>query len=111
MPSAYAQAQTAIPGAARLPAPHVLSDTAADPYPTTIEALLAGYRARLNEAIRLAIIDQKSIQATRRYNGGPPLLSCFVNDCVARLRDIDHDGTRYNWIEPFLPASRTWSMR
>jgi hypothetical protein len=96
VPSAYAQAPTAIPGAARLPAPNVLSDTSADPYPATIEALLAGYRARLNEAIRLAIIDQNALQATRRYNEGSPLLSCFVNDCLARVRDIDRGGARHN---------------
>jgi formate C-acetyltransferase len=66
----------------------------------TFETLLAQYRARLSAAIRQGVIDQNTLQATRRYNGGYPLLSCFVNDCLARGRDIDHGGARYNWIEP-----------
>ena len=48
------------------------------------------------------MIDQNTHQATRRYNGGFPLLSCFVNDCLARGTDIDHGGARYNWIEPYF---------
>jgi pyruvate-formate lyase len=66
----------------------------------TFEALLAVYRARLCGAIRQAVIGENTNQATRRYNGGFPLLSCFVNDCLARGLDIDHGGARYNWIEP-----------
>jgi trans-4-hydroxy-L-proline dehydratase len=100
VPSADSQAQAAIPGAARLPVPHVFSGSKADSHPATFEALLAAYRARLSEAIRLAVMDQNTLQATRRYNGGAPLLSCFVNDCLARGLDIDHGGARYNWIEP-----------
>ncbi|PKO23856.1 MAG: hypothetical protein CVU38_01930 [Chloroflexi bacterium HGW-Chloroflexi-1] len=68
--------------------------------PGTFDDLLARYRARLNAAIRAAVIADNVNQATRRYNGGFPLLSCFVNDCLARGRDIDHGGARYNWIEP-----------
>jgi formate C-acetyltransferase len=71
-----------------------------DPRPATFAALLEGYRARLAHAIRQGVIGQNIAQATRRYNGGFPLLSCFVNDCLARGRDIDHGGARYNWIEP-----------
>jgi pyruvate-formate lyase len=66
----------------------------------TFEELLDAYRERLAGAIRQAVIDENTNQATRRYNGGFPLLSCFVNDCLARGRDIDHGGARYNWIEP-----------
>jgi len=36
---------------------------------------------------------------SRAQNGGFPLLSPFVNDCLARGRDIDHGGARANWIE------------
>jgi formate C-acetyltransferase len=61
---------------------------------------LEGYRRRLSGAVRQAVIAENTNQATRRYNGGFPLLSCFVNDCLARGRDIDHGGARYNWIEP-----------
>jgi pyruvate-formate lyase len=68
--------------------------------PETFEALLAGYRRRLAAAVRQAAIEQNTIQATRRYNGGLPRLSCFVNDCLARGCDIDRGGARYNGIEP-----------
>lgn len=73
---------------------------AASSHPPTFEALLEEYRGRLREVIRQGAIEQNTAQATRRYNGGFPLLSCFVNDCLARGRDIDHGGARYNWIEP-----------
>jgi pyruvate-formate lyase len=69
-------------------------------HPPTFEALLAGYRQRLVQAVRQAVVVENTHQATRRYNGGFPLLSCFVNDCLARGCDIDHGGARYNWIEP-----------
>jgi len=68
--------------------------------PLTFEALLSEVRVRLQKAIRQAVIQENTNQATRRYNGGWPLLSCFVNDCLARGQDIDHGGARYNWIEP-----------
>jgi formate C-acetyltransferase len=86
--------------AGELPVPATVGADGRPPLPTTFDALLAGYRARLFGAIRQAVIDQNTLQATRRYNGGFPLLSCFVNDCLARGLDIDHGGARYNWIEP-----------
>jgi pyruvate-formate lyase len=67
---------------------------------SSFESLLDAYYARLREAIREGVIAQNTAQATRRYNGGFPLLSCFVNDCLARGKDIDHGGARHNWIEP-----------
>jgi formate C-acetyltransferase len=36
---------------------------------------------------------------SRANLGGFPLLSCFVNDCLARGKDIDRGGARANWIE------------
>jgi formate C-acetyltransferase len=36
----------------------------------------------------------------RSLHGGDPLVSCFVNDCLARGRDVDQGGARYNWIMP-----------
>ncbi len=75
-------------------------ESGAASYPPSFEALLDAYYARLRAAIRSGVIAQNTAQATRRYNGGFPLLSCFVNDCLARGTDIDHGGARYNWIEP-----------
>ena len=81
-------------------APGVSADGAGGQTPAAFDDLLGHYRARLADAIREAVIAENTGQATRRYNGGFPLLSCFVNDCLARGRDIDHGGARYNWIEP-----------
>ncbi|MCD6302304.1 MAG: hypothetical protein J7M15_02130 [Anaerolineae bacterium] len=66
----------------------------------SFEDLLEAYKNHLGEAIREAVIEQNTAQMTRYYHGGFPLLSCFVNDCLARGRDIDQGGARYNWIEP-----------
>ncbi len=66
----------------------------------SFEDLVEAYKNHLGEAIREAVIEQNTAQMTRYYHGGFPLLSCFVNDCLARGRDIDQGGARYNWIEP-----------
>ena len=92
-----------------LPAVEGTPHPAPSPQPATFEDLLAGYRRRLEQAVRQAVIAENTNQATRRYNGGFPLLSCFVNDCLARGRDIDHGGARYNWIEPSFLGCLTWS--
>ncbi len=68
--------------------------------PEGFEQLVTVYRQALKSAVRGAVIDQNTQQATRYYQGGQPLLSCFVNDCLARGVDIDQGGARYNWIEP-----------
>jgi len=63
-------------------------------------ALVEAYEERLAETIGAAVVEQNTAQMTRYYHGGFPLLSCFVNDCLARGRDIDQGGARHNWIEP-----------
>ncbi len=68
--------------------------------PGSLDELMVAYRWHLSQAIREAVIAENTSQATRRYNGGFPLLSSFVNDCLSLGRDIDHGGARYNWIEP-----------
>jgi formate C-acetyltransferase len=35
----------------------------------------------------------------REQFGGMPLQSALTNDCLARGRDIDQGGARYNWVE------------
>lgn len=76
------------------------SDGAETVLPADFDVLLAGYEARLAAAIRQGVIDENTCMANRRYHGGWPLLSCFVNDCLARGLDIDQGGARHNWIEP-----------
>ncbi|MBN2047341.1 MAG: hypothetical protein JW750_05825 [Anaerolineaceae bacterium] len=66
----------------------------------SFETLMAGYKRRLQQTVAAAVVQENTHQMTRRYQGGKPLLSCFVNDCLARGKDIDHGGARYNWIEP-----------
>ena len=39
----------------------------------------------------------RQLRAEKSMN---PLLSCFVNDCLARGLDIEKGGARYNWIMP-----------
>ncbi len=43
---------------------------------------------------------QNDIRRQRAENSMNPLLSCFVNDCLARGLDIERGGARYNWIMP-----------
>lgn len=87
-------------GIAPLGASHPEEDATPPASMDSFDELLQRYRDRLSQAIRDAVVSQNTAQATRRYHGGYPLLSCFVNDCLARGKDIDHGGARYNWIEP-----------
>ena len=64
------------------------------------EAFKAEYRRRLGERIKRNAIEQNYWQMNRYYMGGDPLVSCFVNDCLSRGKDIDCGGARYNWIMP-----------
>ncbi len=68
--------------------------------PVSYVELVDRFRSGLKQVIRDAVIDQNTQQATRYFNGGQPLLSCFVNDCLSKGIDIDQGGARYNWIEP-----------
>jgi trans-4-hydroxy-L-proline dehydratase len=70
-----------------------------DRYPS-FEGLLQAYEAHLAEWLRTAVMVENTGQMTRYYHGGFPLLSCFVNDCLAHGRDIDQGGARHNWIMP-----------
>lgn len=40
---------------------------------------------------------QRHVRAENAYN---PLLSCFVNDCLKKGKDIENGGAKYNWIMP-----------
>ncbi|MHB9024054.1 MAG: pyruvate formate lyase family protein [Armatimonadota bacterium] len=72
---------------------------AREPEFSSFDELLTGYRQRLREVIREGIIPQNLYMMSRAQAGGFPLLSCFVNDCLARGKDIDYGGARTNWIE------------
>ena len=66
----------------------------------TYEALWEQFQAHLTDIVRQGVVAKNTEMMTRRYHGGAPLQSCFVNDCLSRGKDIDHGGARYNWIEP-----------
>lgn len=61
--------------------------------------LLDRLKMRLAQTVRDGVIGINRDMMSRAKNGGFPLLSCFVNDCLPRGRDIDHGGARANWIE------------
>ncbi len=61
--------------------------------------LFARWQTRVRDAIRDGVMDVNKCMMSRAQAGGFPLLSCFVNDCLARGRDIDQGGARVNWAE------------
>lgn len=58
------------------------------------------YKKRLEEKINIEAVNKNKLQEFRSLYGGDPLVSCFVNDCLAKGKDIDRGGARYNWIMP-----------
>ncbi|MDR3552876.1 MAG: pyruvate formate lyase family protein [Clostridia bacterium] len=64
------------------------------------DAFKREYRRRLAEKIGSNAREQNLLQMERSLHGGDALVSCFVNDCLARGRDVDCGGARYNWIMP-----------
>ena len=50
--------------------------------------------------MREECIRQNRLQLARRLHGGDPLVSCFVEGCLARGKDVDAGGAVYNWIMP-----------
>jgi len=67
--------------------------------PATFDEVIERWKSRMRKLIREGVAEQNRCMMTRHQAGGFPLLSCFVNDCLARGRDIDHGGARANWIE------------
>ena len=57
------------------------------------------YYARLGRHIAAAVDVQNEARRGRRECGRKPLQSVFTRDCIARGRDIDDGGARYNWVE------------
>ena len=67
---------------------------------SSFEELKGAIRSRLVGMFQQGIRAENMNFISRRYHGGYPLNSCFVNDCLRRGVDIDHGGARYNWVEP-----------
>jgi formate C-acetyltransferase len=64
------------------------------------DALLQALLARLDQVIEKNFQTQNEFRRIRAENSLNPLLSCFVDDCLARGVDIEKGGARYNWIMP-----------
>jgi trans-4-hydroxy-L-proline dehydratase len=70
------------------------------PWFAGFDELKLAYRSHLHEVVRREAIEQNRQQMNRSHFGGDPLVSCFVNDCLARGKDVDQGGARHNWIMP-----------
>ncbi|MBE6588940.1 MAG: hypothetical protein E7643_02060 [Ruminococcaceae bacterium] len=64
------------------------------------EALFAALLERLDRRIEQNFATERKKREVRAQNSLNPLLSCFVNDCLAKGKDIEAGGARYNWIMP-----------
>ena len=55
---------------------------------------------RLDRIIEWNFEEQKRLRIYRAAHSLNPLLSSFVNDCLARGLDIERGGAKYNWVMP-----------
>ncbi len=66
----------------------------------SFEALFHELLSRLDGVIERNFRIQNDFRRQRSENSLNPLLSCFVDDCLSRGKDIERGGARYNWIMP-----------
>ncbi len=66
----------------------------------SFDELLSGLFTNLDAKIKDNFNSQNALRKIRCQNSINPLLSCFVNDCLASGTDIEQGGARYNWIMP-----------
>lgn len=66
----------------------------------SIEDLIATLLHRLDLSIEKNFHEQNHLRHIRADRSINPLLSCVVNDCLAKGVDIEQGGGRYNWIMP-----------
>lgn len=55
---------------------------------------------KLDAIIKENFLEENQKRKIRIENAMNPLLSCFVQDCLAEGLDIEKGGARYNWIMP-----------
>ncbi|MBE6570605.1 MAG: hypothetical protein E7658_10410, partial [Ruminococcaceae bacterium] len=79
--------------------PGLLLETMDREYASFDEHLTAVF-ALLDTRIRRNFEAENANRKHRAEHAFNPLLSCFVNDCLARGLDIERGGARYNWIMP-----------
>ncbi len=66
----------------------------------SFDELLSAFFAKLDVKIKYNFENENSKRKIRCENSINPLLSCFINDCLANGTDIEQGGARYNWIMP-----------
>ena len=71
----------------------------ADTPPSCFDEFEQGCLRRLRAAVAEGVDVQNAFRSDREQWGGKPLQSILTRDCLARGRDIDRGGARYNWIE------------
>ena len=67
---------------------------------TDIDEVLTTLFVKLDAVIKRNFENENKNRECRNENSMNPLLSCFVNDCLERGKDIEQGGARYNWIMP-----------
>ncbi|MBO5271083.1 MAG: hypothetical protein J6B77_09875, partial [Clostridia bacterium] len=77
----------------------LLLDTMTREY-DSFEAHISALLELLDHHIEKNFSEQSDLRKHRAVHAMNPLLSCFVNDCIARGTDIEKGGARYNWIMP-----------
>ena len=77
----------------------LLLDTMTREYESLDDQINALYEL-LDKSIKANFDVQHEFRKTRAQDSMNPLLSCFVNDCLARGMDAERGGSRYNWIMP-----------
>jgi len=66
----------------------------------SFEAHVSALLGMLDNRIKNNFLRENNGRKHRAEHSMNPLLSCFVNDCLARGTDIEKGGARYNWIMP-----------
>lgn len=65
----------------------------------TFRSLVAALKDELADQIARAARRLDGVWRRRAEHGCFPLASCLIRDCLARGRDYDRSGARYNWVE------------
>ncbi len=67
--------------------------------PPTFEDFEELVRESFVATVREAAKRLDTVWKQRAETGGFPLASCLIDDCLAKARDFDRGGARYNWVE------------
>ncbi len=67
--------------------------------PTSFTVLTRRVQDNLAGKIAAAAERLDHVWRQRAHTGCFPLASCLISDCLARGRDFDRGGARYNWVE------------